>query len=223
MKTYNKNRNRLLGGLVGMALAMLTTQAMGAITGSAHDFSGAAAWNGTGEICATCHTPHNAGGATSGPLWDHDESAVASYGLYTSPTGTLDGTPNQPAGASKLCLSCHDGTVALDAFGGNTISPGTLMGAVNVNADFGTDLSDDHPISIDYSADTSMVPIGTSVTIGETTSQTGTLGALMVPDGTVECASCHDVHNQFTIDAADNKLLKISMTNSALCQTCHAK
>jgi len=221
MEMYNKSRNRLLGGLLGMALAMLTTQAMAVITGSSHDFSGSTAWNGTGEICATCHTPHNAPEATTGPLWNHTNS-TATYTLYSSPTGTLDAIPGQPSGASKLCLSCHDGTVALDSFGGNPISPGILIGSVNPAANFGIDLSDDHPISIDYAADTSMVPTATAVTIGDTNTRTGTIGSLLVPSGTVECASCHDVHNTYAVSTS-TKLLKISNVDSALCLTCHAK
>ena len=223
MEMYNKNRHRLLGGLVGMALAMLTTPAMALITGSAHDFSGDAAWNGTGEICAVCHTPHNAPEAAVGPLWNHTLS-TQTYTVYTSPTGTLDGTAaNPPTGASKLCLSCHDGTVALDSFGGNSqAGANILIGAVNANADFGTDLSDDHPISISYTADTSLNPTTTAVTIGDTNTLDGTIGSLLVPGGTVECSSCHDVHNTYAVSTSI-KLLKISNAASALCLTCHAK
>jgi predicted CXXCH cytochrome family protein len=221
MERYNKNRNRLLGSLVGMALAVFTTQAMGAITGSAHDFSGSVAWNSTGEICVVCHTPHNAPEAAVGPLWNHTLS-TAGYTVYTSPTQTLDGTAaNPPTGASKLCLSCHDGTVGLDSFGGNGISNDTRIGTINAAADFGTNLSDDHPISISYSADTSMVPVATAVTIGGTVTRTGTIGSLLVPGDVVECSSCHDVHNTYTI--ASTPLLKISNAASALCLTCHAK
>ena len=38
---------------------------------------------------------------------------------------------------------------------------------------------------------------------------------------TMECASCHDVHN--TASASNQNLLLISNTASALCLTCHNK
>jgi len=59
----------------------------------------------------------------------------------------MDSTPGQPDGVSKLCLSCHDGTVALDSYGGvngSTIITGSAL--------LGTDLSTSHPISMKYDA-----------------------------------------------------------------------
>lgn len=231
MKIYEVNHIciRVIRAMLGLALAMLTTQAMAVITGSSHDFAAAVAWNGTGEICATCHTPHNAGGAATGPLWNHTETAAA-FTVYTSPTGTLDQVAAQPGGASKLCLSCHDGTVALDSFGGNTgiVTP-VFIGTVNATADLGTDLSNDHPISITYdnSAATGDIalhdPATKSADIGEGVFlKAGTIAENLIPTGNVECSSCHDVHNTNTV-ASSTKLLKISMTGSALCLTCHNK
>ncbi|MCF6248770.1 MAG: cytochrome C, partial [Desulfobacula sp.] len=98
--------------IIGSAV-MLCTSAWAGITGSAHDFSGATTWNSSGEICITCHTPHNAD-INEQPLWNHTVTA-ASYTLYTS--GTLDSVAGQPAGTSKRCLSGHDGTGALDSYG----------------------------------------------------------------------------------------------------------
>src|ERR1035438_10544635 len=60
------------------------------------------------DICIFCHAPHNTTG--EGPLWNH-ELSHATYTPYTS--STLKAAVDQPTGASKLCLSCHDGTVAL--------------------------------------------------------------------------------------------------------------
>ena len=61
-----------------------------------------------GDICIFCHSPHSLAGQS--PLWNH-EMSVAPYTPYSS--STLKATVGQPTGASKLCLSCHDGTVAL--------------------------------------------------------------------------------------------------------------
>lgn len=80
------------------------------------------------EVCVFCHTPHYAGvdGTTDTllPLWNHETTAEGAYTLYSS--GTLDGTPGQPGTASKMCLSCHDGTVAV----GSVLNPGTRPNAV---------------------------------------------------------------------------------------------
>ncbi|MBN1223272.1 MAG: cytochrome C [Candidatus Aminicenantes bacterium] len=183
----------------------------GTIVGSAHDFS-TEAWNTGGQICVVCHTPHNADlTINDSPLWNH-EVTTATYTLYSS--STLDATPGQPGGYSKLCLSCHDGTVALDSFGGET-------GSTNIsgNALFGTDLSNDHPISITY--DTSLASTDGELYDPTTASSGlgGTIDADMLFASKMECASCHDVHNKPGIE----KLLLKSNAASALCLTCHSK
>jgi predicted CXXCH cytochrome family protein len=203
MKKFTK-----LSILVGILL--LAGSAMAQITGSAHDFSG----NGwaQNQICITCHTPHNADtSVANAPLWNH-EVTTATYTLYTS--NTLDATLGQPNGVSKLCLSCHDGTVALDSFGGTT---GSTM--ISGNANLGTDLSDDHPISFDYTA----VAATDSGIYAETTAVTGITGVSTISDllsgNNMECSSCHDVHNKY----GNANLLVKANTGSQLCLTCHNK
>ena len=74
------------------------------------------AFNGTGtvkavsetQVCVFCHTPHN--GSREAPLWNRSSSGQT-YAPYTS--STAQAHPGQPTGNSKLCLSCHDGTIAL--------------------------------------------------------------------------------------------------------------
>lgn len=190
----------------------------GTIGGSAHDFSGQG-WSG-GQICLPCHTPHKANiTVADAPLWNHALS-TATYQLYASPT--LNATMGQPGGGSKLCLSCHDGTVAINSFGGTT---GTTF--IGTGDKIGPDLRGEHPIGFTYdaalaTADASLKnPTTTTVTIGAgTTTKTGTLAAVMLFGGKMECASCHDVHNTFT---NGGKLLKIPAAGSAICTTCHAK
>lgn len=70
------------------------------------------------RICIFCHTPHTA--QPKKPLWNHDLSAVTNYRTYQSPTfdaAVWGGFSITIDGDSKLCLSCHDGTVALGAIG----------------------------------------------------------------------------------------------------------
>lgn len=196
-----------------LCLALFIASAMygQGITGSAHDFS-ALGWNASGEICITCHTPHNADTTEpNSPLWNHEVTA-ATFTVYTS--GTMDaGTPGQPDGVSQLCLSCHDGTVALDSFGGAT---GTNM--ITGNALVGIDLSDDHPVSFAYqdsidNGDSELHPTTAGTSMG------GTIATDLLSGGNVECSSCHDVHDAY----GNAGLLKISNAGSALCLTCHDK
>ncbi len=182
-----------------------------AIQGSAHDFT---AFDGT--ICDPCHTPHNAQtGVPSAPLWDHTIT-TATFDTYTSPT--MDLTVNSPEGVSKLCLSCHDGTVAIGSYGGST---GTDF--MTGDALTGTDLSNDHPISIDWNegsngAHSLMGPFDCSKCH---TLHSGPSARELVffngNAGSIECATCHDVHNDKEID----KLLRVSMVGSELCLICH--
>jgi predicted CXXCH cytochrome family protein len=204
-------------GLLGAALAVAGLAASAAIVGSAHDFS-AQAWSG-GQICVGCHAPHNTAVLADAPLWNHALS-TATYTVYAS--STQNAVVGQPGSTSKLCLSCHDGTVAVNSFGG-TVGTILLSGVANI----GTNLGNDHPIGITYDAalvalDGALAPITTAVTIGSgTKTKAGTIATNMLYTGKVECASCHDVHNTFT--AATGKLAKVSMAASALCTTCHVK
>jgi len=127
----------------------------------------------TSEICVFCHTPHGSApeaGAFGGPLWNRHLS-TASYTLYDNTWSfSLDATVNNnaPTGFSRLCLSCHDGTIAIGSVinapgsGGyqqtipitNGAGPGGTMSlgpGGELTGDtrrLGTDLRNDHPISI---------------------------------------------------------------------------
>ncbi|MFT5698937.1 MAG: hypothetical protein ACI8ZB_001793 [Desulforhopalus sp.] len=133
--------------LIVAVLIGFSTHVQAGIRGSKHDFSDSNWANG--QICLPCHAPHTGSKVASVPLWNH-ELSTATYTLYSSPT--LDAVPGQPAGISKLCLSCHDGTVAIDSFGGHNGShsgqgSGGLVGTQFISGSklSGTDLSDDHP------------------------------------------------------------------------------
>ncbi|MFZ4704940.1 MAG: cytochrome c3 family protein [Bacteroidales bacterium] len=183
------------------------------IAGSGHDFS-SAGWNASGEICIVCHTPHNADLTVAGaPLWNHSVSQVPSYILYSSVT--MDAVVGQPDGSSKLCLSCHDGTVALENFGG--VNTGTQL--MTGNALVGTDLSNDHPVSFLYDDILAGSDLGLFDPTNTQSGLGGTITETMLQGGKVQCASCHDVHNSANLP---NLLLK-SNAASALCLTCHDK
>jgi len=194
--------------------ALLIQTSYAQIAGSAHDFSGQS-WNTTTEICIVCHTPHNAlTGVADAPLWNHELSAVASYTLYAS--GTMNSIPGQPDGSSKLCLSCHDGTVALENFGGVTTGTQLMTGGSLI----GTDLGNDHPISITYDAALAAADGGLHDPTTTSSGLGGTIDGDMLISGKMQCSSCHDVHN--SAGTVDGLLLK-SNAASALCLTCHDK
>ena len=207
--------------LFGVLLSVLAQIGVaGTLSGSAHDFS-TLNWSG-GKICIACHTTHNSNTTVAdAPLWNH-KLTTTTYTLYTSPT--FKGTATQPGGNSKLCLSCHDGTVAIDSFGGTT---GTTM--IKPENNLGTSLKDDHPIGFTY--DTALAnldgslfdPATKSVTIGSSPSKTGTISAMMLFNGKMECSSCHDVHNTFAVGGSGTGMVKMSQSGSALCRACHNK
>jgi len=206
-----KNKTVVLGMLVCVVCFIVTANGQN-VGSSAHNFS-SFSWSGN-QICAPCHTPHDAIGVVSeAPLWNHTLTTNDTFTPYNS--STLTATVADPDTTSKLCLSCHDGSVPLDAFGGEaggsvTISPTYRVGS-------GGNLSAEHPIGFVYDAqlvtdDGGLHPITTSV-LG------GTIETEMLIDSKMGCYSCHDVHNGNGIQT----LLKISNQNSALCLTCHDK
>jgi predicted CXXCH cytochrome family protein len=67
---------------------------------------------GTDEICVFCHTPHASNTAVSAPLWNK-ALPNSTYTVYSS--GTMQGTASLSNNNMSLaCLSCHDGTQAMD-------------------------------------------------------------------------------------------------------------
>jgi len=198
--------------LILVCALALTFNAFAVITGSAHDFQ-AQGWSG-GEICAACHTPHNAvTTVVDSPLWSHDVTTTV-FTVYSSATIT-PALMGQPDGVSKLCLSCHDDTVAMDAFVGGAGTAGTLsVEYVGSTAALGTDMNSNHPVS--FVSDTA------AAADSEIYAADATINGLLVggAGGTMECASCHDVHNT---TVAATPLLRVTNAASALCLTCHDK
>jgi len=212
-----------------LAPAVLADGNANGITGSPHDFSNEG-WNFRGEICRTCHVPHDHGRDTGlvGLLWNHALPDTTGYVMYSS--SSLDGAADaEPTGISKMCLGCHDGTVALDEFDSNVGTPGTtFIGAGDQVPNLPgspQDLRATHPISIVYdnAADLELNDPATT--------QMGASGkpiSAFLENGKVQCHSCHDVHDSPTEAVAGTHLLRVGQTNSTgspsgLCLTCHNK
>ncbi|MFQ5609172.1 MAG: cytochrome c3 family protein [Woeseiaceae bacterium] len=229
---YTKTANLRAVSIVRVAagalvLGLFSTQvSAGTIVGTDHDFS-TSGFSG-GQLCVVCHTPHNSDTSVStAPLWNH-EVTVQTFTMYSTPS--MDAAQDaQPTGTSKLCLSCHDGTVAIDSFGGNAGS--NFMGGKDAVGASGN-LTDDHPISITYDTALSVTdpglhdPAATTVTVGAggDKTRTGTVSQLMLPADKVQCSSCHDVHNNFVAaGTGGNPFLRVTANGSAICLACHNK
>lgn len=147
--------------LLGVVFNIQGNECWAGIQGTKHDLS--ASGPGTikalseSQICVFCHTPH--GALSEPPLWNHKLSTQT----YTVPQvggwpGLLS-TVQQPDKGSRLCLGCHDGTVAIGALvnmpgpgsSGTVSMSGVGAGGEMLNTAYGyigVDLSGTHPVSI---------------------------------------------------------------------------
>lgn len=279
--------------LLAVTLLAVSGSVLAGIATSKHNLGGTnATFNrlsgGTtdGEICVFCHTPHGSNVSVKAPLWNKSTPA-STYQVYdttwsaTMTAGggayTSGGNP-VPGGVSLACLSCHDGTQAMDNMinrpgsGGFTSGTGSYMvgatwsqGSGNTLgttagvqtavgafgkltsgiAALGTDLRNDHPISIYYCGASAALTDNSTANCQDPdfnaprrsgtnnfwvdVSGVGTAGTKDKTDMvlysssisdrmTVECASCHDPHQ-----GANNTFLRTNNTNSRVCLACHNK
>lgn len=176
------------------------------------------------EVCKFCHIPHNA--VVPQPLWGHTLSD-AQYRVpeITSPSGGREPAP-QPGGASRLCLSCHDGTVALGDLGGR--APIVMAGSQRLTPErpgyLGTDLTGSHPVSF-------VVPDSAGMTdpTGEEDMGLRPLEAILSdPDvrldaeGRMQCTTCHDPHSDRFFVENSVPHFWVKPTVEEVCTTCHA-
>src|SRR6185369_10190869 len=118
-----KKLNLVKLSLVAGALLGLPTLVQAGILGSPHDFS-AESWNITpsdpNSVCGPCHQPHHANSSVI-PLWGHatSQGPWIMYNTNNVSTSRMKAVPSStPTGVSLACLSCHDGTVAVNSYGG---------------------------------------------------------------------------------------------------------
>ncbi len=177
-------------------IASFSTTSFATIQESPHDLSDDNL--GTAKLCEFCHVPHNPLSQDNAPLWNHTNS-TQTFTFY-------DGSTGLATGITLMCLSCHDGVTGIDAFGGRTGTTNLGTKFPGSNAIIGTDLHDDHPVSVIYTGESGKFKdISDSIVV-------------RLFDGKVECASCHNPH------LTDNKkFLRSTNDESALCLTCHDK
>ncbi|MFB3814941.1 MAG: cytochrome c3 family protein [Terriglobales bacterium] len=197
--------------LAALAFASVSWAQKSKVIGTVHDVGG----NG----CGSCHAPHNGSAANvnggtdqstgSILLWDRGFSATQ-FGNYSSPTMNnpaedISGTPiynTEPRMSSTLCMSCHDGVTT------SAVIAASDAGAIgNPTNSFG--LTNDHPVNMshDPTKDTSLAAVTAVTSAGL---------KLFGAGNTVQCGTCHDVHNN-----TNGPFLRIANTGSAMCTTCH--
>jgi len=172
------------------------------------------------RVCVFCHTPHTA--SFQAPLWNREDPG-GTYQMYWSETidaySSQAGAP-QPNGSSKLCLSCHDGTIAL----GSTIAAGEIPMSGGITtmpsasaAFLGQDLSGGHPVSFtvtDHLVATNNakgdVPL---VSLSEMRNH-----PVVRLDGSdrIQCTTCHDPHHNLFGD------FLLTADPGELCVACHS-
>ena len=237
---------------------------------ASNNIAGAVKATSEDQICVFCHTPHAANTSAPAPLWNRkiggNTSDDFNYNVTYKPYGSnsLDAaamevtiingvkTLPQPGGTSKLCLSCHDGSIALGTVGvldgkGNpaTIAglagtmPGGSQGAdTGFTRNLGVDLRNDHPISFTFDATlaTSDGEFRSPPYKVSTTTVVGKRSAGVKPmlpldhEGKVQCTTCHDPHLQASKFLRLNRLQKgaptgldFNATNDQICLGCHNK
>lgn len=231
------------------------------------------ATNGTEEICVFCHTPHGANTAAPAPLWNKALPS-STYAVYNSnpstATTTLDGTIVPVGSVSLACLSCHDGTQAMDnminaagsGWGKGDGTAGvsqqyTWAGSNKIAPDavtmLGTDLSNDHPIGIEYCGGTTSAGVYTSTNCNDHDFKDASKHATkdmwwvdtasgsasrektdMILYTRTEASNgntpkpyveCASCHDPH-VEAKDSKqvaFLRVSQANSGVCLSCHVK
>lgn len=179
------------------------------------------------EVCIFCHAMHVP--TAKVPLWNRELPNTAVYKVYKSTT--LKSAARPPDGASKLCLSCHDGTIAL----GNVLSRAKGIEMRNVGArgeipasrrsHLGTDLSGAHPVSLPYDDNAYRArnldkdkALGIETGLAD---KSAVAKDLLDPEGKVQCTSCHDPHEDKYAAAGQVPHFWRRPTVSEVCENCH--
>ena len=199
--------------LLMLGMSAIQAQTDGDVLGTHNlSVSGTGPVKGNLDPCLFCHAPHSGVQNSNPALWSQTLS-VQTYTPYSSTT--LHNAQQQPAlgASSTLCLSCHDGTVAV----GETQPFGqiTMTGSMNKEDQFGTNLQGSHPFSL-------KLPLVDAPDLLASLAATHTTGdpAVKLIANNVECTSCHSPHVQ-AIDKLSQNFLVRDGSSGQLCKACH--
>jgi len=207
---------KFLFACVLLASGTLVAQITGDVIGM-HDLSPGSGSPITGArpgSCTYCHAPHSGLGSGKA-LWNQSLSTQQYSNFYTSSTYHQHGTQPLIGSDSNLCLSCHDGTVAV----GQTLVSGKIstIGSMSATDVFKDNLQSSHPLSV-------VTPIKDGPSLVESlaagAATADPTGAVKLVNGNIECTSCHNPHVQAKDQTAKFFLVKDS-ANGAMCLACH--
>ncbi len=163
------------------------------LVGSKHDFRRLNAE--VRDLCLPCHTPHLA--VAPVPRLDRRPTTTQPLRPYTRFDIELSGW-------SLLCLGCHDGVTATDVY---TASHAVTVTEPLRRTGLGARGLRSHPVGVKYPRPRPDYHPAAAVEAS----------GLHLPDGRIQCTTCHDAHNTRDFDG----FLWISNQRSALCLTCH--
>jgi hypothetical protein len=220
----------ILGWVVGVLAILLLAQPVLAqqesVVSTVHNLS----ISGPGEIrslteeqvCKFCHVPHNA--TVPAPLWGHAVTR-AQYQVPTIRAGSTRQPTPQPDGSSRLCLSCHDGTIALGDVAGEPV-PIPMTGAVRLTSGhkgfIGTDLSGSHPISFRLSDAEQAAPDESDMSLRAVGAIRADPEVRLDAAGKMQCTTCHDPHSDRFYVEGQVPRFWVKPTVDDVCLTCHA-
>ena len=196
----------------------------------------------TYTLCNFCHIAHkfaidNPATAPGELLWNHQLS-TQTFTNYQSVYMTATTTPIDPSNLdnpSALCLSCHDGTVAINAnyaaVTGGTVNPvqiGALAsGQYQINPG---DQNKQHPINFAYTAalasQNGMLKSPASASAVDANGEIPlyTVGGVA---STMQCATCHEPHQNAGILTRDFKTAagaaRATTPGWSWCLYCHSQ
>lgn len=212
--------------LLATATGVARAQAGGSVVDTLHNLS----VSGPGEIraatetqvCRFCHVPHTA--VVPEPLWGHRLSDAAAYAVpdVTGAGRAIRPAP-QPNGSSRLCLSCHDGTVALGDVGrgGNLAMRGAQRLAPGHRGFLGTDLSGSHPISIPMPRTDPGADDGSDMGLRPLQALAADPDVKLDDEGRIQCTTCHDPHSDRNYAPGRVPHFWVKSTVEDVCLACH--
>jgi hypothetical protein len=173
------------------------------------------------QVCKFCHVPHSA--VVPEPLWGHRLSDAAAYAVPDVRGGKAIRPAPQPDGSSRLCLSCHDGTVALGDMGrkGNVPMQGAQRLSPGRKGFIGTDLSGSHPISIAMPETDPGAEDGGDMGLRPLQALATDHDVRLDKEGRIQCTTCHDPHSDRNYVPGRVPHFWVKSTVEDVCLACH--
>jgi predicted CXXCH cytochrome family protein len=187
----------------GPPAAEVWDQYHGGVVGGPHDFSDITGM--PGDACSACHVPHVQAVRVAPPAVPTTLPAVEMFRI-AGQRRVFEPGRYMPGATSLVCLGCHDGTVATSTIGTSHAFLAGVREGFAVPDGF---VWRDHPIGVPYPNNNREYHPESFVAAR----------GVRLPEGRIECISCHDPHNE----AGIKDMLVMSNRRSALCLTCHIK